>query len=148
MASSKELTKGAIIFGIDPLGENQLTKIADKVRKGKYLEANDEGVLLGEGLANYLHLGINDTLVMISQGYHGVSAAEKFPVRGIIKHVSPEFNKTIVYMSLSKCQDFFSAENRLSSLVINVADNELMRSTFRDLKKKIKLIQFQVYKLM
>ena len=79
LASSKELTKGAMIFGIDPLGENQLTKIADKVRKGKYLEANDNGVLLGDGLANYLHLGINDTLVMISQGYHGVSAAEKFP---------------------------------------------------------------------
>lgn len=138
LASSKELTKGAMIFGIDPLGENQLTKIADKVRKGKYLEANDNGVLLGDGLANYLHLGINDTLVMISQGYHGVSAAEKFPVRGIIKHVSPELNKTIVYMSLSKCQDFFSAENRLSSLVINVADNEVMRRTFRDLKKKMK----------
>ena len=138
LASSKELTKGAIIFGIDPLGENQLTKIADKVRKGKYLEANDEGVLLGDGLANYLHLGINDTLVMISQGYHGVSAAEKFPVRGIIKHVSPELNKTIVYMSLSKCQDFFSAENRLSSLVINVANNDVMKRTFRDLKKKIK----------
>lgn len=138
LASSEELTKGAMIFGIDPIGENQLTKIADKVREGKYLEADDDGVLLGDGLANYLHLGINDTLVMISQGYHGVSAAEKFPVRGIVKHVSPELNKTIVYMSLPKCQEFFSAENRLSSLVINVADNDVMRRTFRDLKNNMK----------
>lgn len=138
LASSKELTKGALIFGIDPLGENQLTKIADKVRSGKYLEAKDEGVLMGDGLAKYLQLSINDTLVIISQGYHGVSAAEKFPIRGIIKHVSPELNKTIVYMSLAKCQDFFSAEDRLSSLVINVADNDVMKRAFHDLKKKIK----------
>ncbi|MDQ1769964.1 FtsX-like permease family protein [Labilibaculum sp. A4] len=138
LASSKELTKGAMIFGIDPLGENQLTKIADKVRSGKYLEAEDEGVLMGAGLAKYLQLGVNDTLVIISQGYHGVSAAEKFPVRGIIKHVSPELNKTIVYMSLAKCQEFFSAENRLTSLVINVADNDVMKRAFHDLKKKMK----------
>ncbi|WP_461630529.1 ABC transporter permease [Labilibaculum euxinus] len=138
LASSKELTKGAMIFGIDPLGENQLTKIADKVRSGKYLEAEDEGVLMGAGLAKYLQLGVNDTLVIISQGYHGVSAAEKFPIRGIIKHVSPELNKTIVYMSLAKCQEFFSAENRLTSLVINVADNDVMKRAFHDLKKKMK----------
>ena len=138
LASSKELTKGAMIFGIDPLGENQLTKIADKVRSGKYLEAEDEGVLMGAGLAKYLQLSVNDTLVIISQGYHGVSAAEKFPVRGIIKHVSPELNKTIVYMSLAKCQEFFSAENRLTSLVINVADNDVMKRAFHDLKKKMK----------
>ncbi len=138
LASSKELTKGALIFGIDPLGENQLTKIADKVKSGKYLEAEDEGVLMGAGLAKYLQLSVNDTLVIISQGYHGVSAAEKFPIRGIIKHVSPELNKTIVYMSLAKCQEFFSAENRLTSLVINVADNDVMKRTFHDLKKKMK----------
>ncbi|WP_321319074.1 FtsX-like permease family protein [Labilibaculum sp.] len=138
LASSKELTKGAMIFGIDPLGENQLTKIADKVRSGKYLEAEDEGVLMGAGLAKYLQLGVNDTLVIISQGYHGVSAAEKFPIRGIIKHVSPELNKTIVYMSLAKCQEFFSAKNRLTSLVINVADNDVMKRAFHDLKKNIK----------
>lgn len=137
LASSKELTKGALIFGIDPLGENKLTAIADKVSEGSYLKPKDDGVILGEGLANYLQLQVNDTLVMISQGYHGVSAAAKFPIRGIIKHVSPELNKTIVYMSLSKCQDFFSAENRLTSLVINVANNDVMRRTYRDLKKEL-----------
>ncbi len=139
LASSEELTKGAIVFGIDPEAENQLTSISEKITKGNYLTKNDEGVIIGEGLANYLKLQLNDTLVMISQGFHGVSAAGKFPVRGIIKHVSPELNKTIVYMALPKCQEFFSAENRLTSLVVNIKDSDMMRRTLRNLKNDIQL---------
>jgi len=138
LASSKELTKSALIFGIDPKGENQLTNIADKISTGHYLQTDDNGVVMGAGLAKYLRLNVNDTLVIISQGYHGISAADKFPIRGIIKHVSPELNKSIVYMSLHKCQEFFSAENRLTSLVINVANNKIMKRALRHLKKKIK----------
>ncbi|HBL76643.1 MAG TPA: ABC transporter permease [Prolixibacteraceae bacterium] len=137
LASSEELTKGAIVFGIDPEPENQLTGILEKITKGNYLTKNDDGVIIGEGLASYLKLQLNDTLVMISQGFHGVSAAGKFPVRGIIKHVSPELNKTIVYMALPKCQEFFSAENRLTSLVVNIKDSDMMRRTLRNLKNDI-----------
>ncbi|MDX9882527.1 MAG: FtsX-like permease family protein [Prolixibacteraceae bacterium] len=137
LASSEELTKGAIVFGIDPVPEDQLTGISEKITKGAYLVPDDHGVIIGEGLAGYLKLQLNDTLVMISQGFHGVSAAGKFPVRGIIKHVSPELNKTIVYMALPRCQEFFSAENRLTSLVVNVKDNDVMRRTLRNLKNNI-----------
>jgi ABC-type lipoprotein release transport system permease subunit len=137
LASSEELTKGAIVFGIDPDKETQLTGISEKITKGIYLNNNDDGVIIGDGLANYLQLQLNDTLVLISQGYHGVSAAGKFPVRGIMKHVSPELNKTIIYMALSRCQEFFSAENHLTSLVVNVKNNDAMRRTLRHLKNSI-----------
>ena len=137
LASSEELTRGAAVFGIVPTVENQLTGIADKITSGKYLQDNDEGVIIGDGLAGFLKLEVNDTLVILSQGYHGVSAAGKFPVRGIIKHISPELNKSIIYMELKTCQTFLDAENKLSSLVVNVADNDAMNRTLRHLKKEI-----------
>ena len=137
LASSEELTKGAIVFGIDPEPENLLTSISEKITKGNYLAPDDDGVIIGEGLASYLKLQLNDTLVVISQGFHGVSAAGKFPVRGIIRHVSPELNKTIVYMSLPKCQEFFSAGSRLTSLVVNVKNSDVMRRALRSLKNDI-----------
>lgn len=137
LASSEELTKGALVFGIQPKPENRLTSISERIVQGNYLDSLDQGVVIGEGLANYLKLQVNDTLVMISQGYHGVSAAGKFPVRGLIRHVSPELNRTVVYMALPCCQEFFSAENRLSSLVVNVPDNKVMRRALRHLKSEI-----------
>ena len=137
LASSGELTRGAAIFGIVPGVETGLTGIADKVISGKYLQSSDDGLVIGDGLAKYLKLSLNDTLVIITQGYHGVSSAGKFPVRGIIKHVSPELNKSVIYMELKTCQSFLDAENKLTSLVVNVADNDAMNRTLKILKSEI-----------
>jgi len=138
LASSGELTRGAAIFGIVPDVENQLTGIANKIVSGKYLQPTDNGVVIGDGLAKYLKLALNDTLIIITQGYHGISAAGKFPVHGIIKHVSPELNKSIIYMELKTCQSFLGAENKLTSLVVNVADNDAMKRTLKNLKSEIR----------
>lgn len=138
LASAGELTRGSAIFGIVPEVETQLTGIADKIVSGKYLQPTDDGVVIGDGLAKYLKLNLNDTLVIITQGYHGVSAAGKFPVHGIIKHVSPELNKSVIYMELKTCQAFLGAENKLTSLVVNVADNDAMKRTLKKLKSEIR----------
>ncbi len=137
LASSDELTKVIMVTGISPAEENQLTSLADNVVEGNYLTEDDQGILIGQGLADYLKLGISDTLVMISQGYHGVSAAAKYPIRGIIKHVSPEINKIVVYMELSNCQDYYSAYDRLTSLVVNVKDLDDLPHVLKELKSSI-----------
>jgi len=137
LASAGELTRGSAVFGIVPDVETQLTGIADKIVSGNYLQASDDGVVIGDGLAKFLNLNLNDTLVVLTQGYHGVSSAGKFPVHGIIKHVSPELNKSIIYMELKTCQSFLGAENKLTSLVVNVADNDAMKRTLMKLKKEI-----------
>ena len=137
LASAGELTRGSAIFGIVPDVENQLTKLSDKIVTGRYLKTGDDGVVIGEGLAKYLKLMLNDTLVIITQGYHGVSSAGKFPILGIIKHVSPELNKSVIYMELKTCQNFLEAENKLTSLVVNVANNDVMKRTLKKLKPEI-----------
>ncbi len=138
LASSEELTKGVLVMGIEPESESRLTSLKGNVNQGSYLQANDQGLLVGEGLANYLHLGVNDTLVMISQGYHGISAAGKYPIRGIIKHASPQLNKMIVYMTLPNSQDFFSTGNRLTSLVVNITDTNLLNRSLKQLRADLK----------
>lgn len=138
LASAGELTRGAAVFGIVPDVETQLTGIAEKIVSGKYLQTDDDGVVIGDGLSKFLKLNLNDTLVILTQGYHGVSSAGKFPVHGIIKHVSPELNKSIIYMELKTCQSFLGAENKLTSLVVNVADNDVLKRTLMNLKKEIK----------
>ncbi len=42
LASSEELTKGAMIIGIDPRQESFVTDVAKWVEKGKYLEEGDK----------------------------------------------------------------------------------------------------------
>jgi ABC-type lipoprotein release transport system permease subunit len=138
LASSEEITKGAMILGIDPVQERYVTDVAKWVEKGQYLNEGDDGVLLSINLANYLKVNIGDTLVLYGQGYHGVTAADLFPVRGILQFPLPELNNQMIYMDIATCQRFFGAENRVSSLVIMVEDHTDLPGIMHSLKSKIK----------
>ncbi|NOU45899.1 MAG: ABC transporter permease [Bacteroidales bacterium] len=124
LASSEDVTKGVMILGIEPLAEDKITNISVKLYQGEYLKKGDNGVILGSRLAQFMKIGPGDTLVLIGQGYHGSGAAGKYPVRGIIKHPSPELDRTLVCMELQHCQELFSAPDLLTSMVIMVNDNE------------------------
>jgi ABC-type lipoprotein release transport system permease subunit len=137
LASSEELTKGAMIIGIDPEKENKVTDVKKWVEQGRYLEKGDKGVLIAIDLANYLKINIRDTLILYGQGYHGVTAADLFPVRGILNFPMPELNKQLVYMDLTTCQNYFGAENMVTSLVVMVNDHYELPTAMRSLNSKI-----------
>jgi len=126
LASSEEIIKGVMVIGIAPMEEDEITNLSKKIIKGNYLTQRDNGVVLGSTLARYLKLDINDTLVLLSQGYHGIGSAGKYPVKGIIKQPSPDLDRSVVYMNISNCQELFSAQDRLTSIVIMVKNNNAM----------------------
>ena len=113
LASYKDHTKGVLVNGIDPKGEADFTYLDQKLTQGQYLE--QEGIMIAEGLADYLGMGVGDTLVMISQGYHGVNAAGKYPVIGLLKFPVPEFNQSAVYLHLTEAQRFYGAPGLITS---------------------------------
>lgn len=137
LASSEKLTKGDLVIGIAPKKEDSITNLSRRMIKGHFLSQDDKGVVLGSTLAKYLKLNVNDTLVLLSQGYHGVSAAGKYPVRGIIKQPSPELDRTVVYMDITTCQELFSAPDRLTSIVIMVKNINDVPEIKRDLISKL-----------
>ena len=116
-------SKPAMVMGIEPEAENQITKISQKITSGRFLKTGDKGVVIAEGLAGYLNLDVGDTLVMISQGYHGISANGLFRVEGIMTHPNPDFNKRLVYMDINQAREFYSAYGISTSLVIMTNDH-------------------------
>lgn len=120
LTASEENSRGSLIISIDPEKERLITKIDDKIVDGEFISAEDQAVLITLGLADYLKLSVGDTLVIIGQGYHGTSAAGKYPIKGIIDFSSPQLNKSMVYLPLKEGQWLFGADERLSALVIQV----------------------------
>jgi ABC-type lipoprotein release transport system permease subunit len=144
LASFGKQTKGAMLTGTDPVKENALTNLSAKITKGRYLDASGKGIVLAEGLASFLGLTVGDTLVLIGQGFHGVSAAGKYPVNGILHYPSPQLNNQLVYMNLSTAQDFFGAENRITSLSIILKNPDEINSTITDLKRRTTGQNFEI----
>lgn len=124
LASEGYRTKGCMVMGVDPEKENSMSKLASKVTEGKYLDQDDAGVLIGDKLATYLNLKLGDTLVMIGQGYHSMSAAGLYPIRGIVHLPSPELNSSVVYLTLASAQDFYSLEDQLTSMSVLLHKNK------------------------
>lgn len=120
LLSYKNNTKGAALIGIDPEKENQVTKLGNWVNEGTYLKNGDDGILLAVNLAKNLGVQVGDTLVLISQGYHGISAAGLFPVRGILKFPAPTMNGLGAYIDIKAAQNFFSVGDKYTSLVLMV----------------------------
>ncbi len=87
------------------------------------IRPGEPGVWVGDKLSQYLQLGIGDTIVLISQGYHATTAAGKYEIKGIIKIPLPDIDNKIVYLPLDVCQGLFNADGKLTSLALSVNDN-------------------------
>lgn len=87
------------------------------------IQLGEPGAWVGYRLSQYLQLGIGDTIVLISQGYHATTAAGKYEIKGIVRLPLPDIDNKIVYLPLDVCQELFNAENNLTSLALAVNEN-------------------------
>lgn len=137
LASKENTSKGCLLVGTDPEKENNLTGLKNKLIRGTYFNKNEEEVLIAEGLAKRLDVTINDTIVLFGQGFHGVMAAGKYRIKGIIHLASPGMNDTFVYLPLNATQYFLSAENRLTSISLGIDDTKNTDLIANELKSAI-----------
>ena len=119
LSSYGDLSKFVFVTGIEPKKEQLLTDWNKRLIDGQLLQTNSNSVNVGKGIAKYYNLKIGDTLIFIGQGYHGMQAVGAYPVSGILDMKNPNLNNTSVFMSLPKAQDFLSANNLMTHLVIN-----------------------------
>ncbi|MBU3713661.1 MAG: ABC transporter permease [Ferruginibacter sp.] len=110
LISSGEITKGAIVLGVDSIEKFQFTRVCDKLIRGIFMDSG-QGLLLSEGLSNKMKKNVNDTVVLIGQGYRGSIAADRFIVSGIIRLPSPKLNSGLLVMPLTEAQHFFLADS-------------------------------------
>jgi putative ABC transport system permease protein len=137
LASKGNTTKGCMLVGTDAAKENNLTQLKNKIIKGSYFENDEESVLLAEGLAKRLDVTVNDTIVLFGQGFHGVMAAGKYKIKGILHLASPAMNDAFVYLPLAATQYFLSAENRLTSISLGIDDPNNTNAIAEKLKSQI-----------
>jgi ABC-type lipoprotein release transport system permease subunit len=120
LAGYGSATEGASVIGISPEDEDGLTNLSAKVRSGRYLSDEDDAVLVAQGLARLLKAGVGDTIVLYGQGYHGIIAAGKYPIMGLIEYPTPEFNTTMIYMPLAAAQYFYAAPEMVDNVAIMI----------------------------
>ncbi len=129
LISSKENNEIAILQGVDPEAELQVSAMHKAILKGgRYLKPGDtKQIIIGEKLARNLDVKVGDTVSILSQGLDGSFAGMKdLPIVGIFKSSNPEYDQTLVLMSLAQAIDKFSMGKYVSSIAIRLHDGTRM----------------------
>jgi len=124
LSSNEDLSKFVFITGIEPEKEKLLTNWDKRLVEGALLTKESKGINIGKGIASFFNLETGDTLVFIGQGYHGMQAVGAYPVIGILDMKNPKLNNISVFMTLLMAQEFLSAENMITHLVIDKEEYE------------------------
>ncbi|MEE3035192.1 MAG: FtsX-like permease family protein [Bacteroidota bacterium] len=145
LASLSDLSKFVFVTGIEPSKESSLTNWEKRLIDGQLLTEESKSLNIGKGVAKYFDLKIGDTLVLIGQGYHGMQAVGAYPISGILDLKNPTLNKISVFMTLSNAQDFLSAQNMITHLILNKQKNKDEDAIALNVKN---LIDDEVYEVM
>jgi len=144
MAASGSVSKGIAIIGVSPAKEALKSNLPSRIVKGEYLSENDDGILIGEGLAKYLKVSTGDTLAFIGQGYHGSSAAGLFPIRGILKLMTAEMDNGLTYMTLPSAQAFIDMPDGYSGILISIKNNNRLNEVMEVISYQLSFVSGQL----
>lgn len=143
LLSMGELSKVISINGVELEKELQIMDMRSKVIEGE-LFSNPNDIVVGKTIANFFKATVNDTLVFMSQGYHGLMAADKLVISGIVDLKNPMLNRMMVLQSIEGAQNLFSAKGIATSLVLDVDQYTNLNSLQRRLSKKLDSEQFEI----
>ena len=137
LVSSAGRTYGAMVIGIDPEREKDVSTLADLIRKGNFLPSEpvsvdvpgelsgesleeSSGALVGALLARNLNVGVGDELTLLGQGRDGSVAATIGRVCGIYESGIDEFDRNTLQIPIQIFQSVYSMDDAVHEIVINV----------------------------
>jgi ABC-type lipoprotein release transport system permease subunit len=99
LAAAGSASAGVQLRGIDLSTESDVTQIHNHVMEGNWLDKKDpNGVVIGRKLARTLGVTIGDEMVFVGQATDGSMANDLYTVKGILKSIGEEVDRTGVYM--------------------------------------------------
>ncbi len=117
LLSSTRASAGVRVLAIDPPRESGITSLAGSITEGAYLDGDARRILVGEALAERLHVGVGGKLVLSASDANGDLAAEAFRVAGLFRTASLELDRTTVYLRLPEAQELLALGDAVSELV-------------------------------
>jgi ABC-type lipoprotein release transport system permease subunit len=134
LSSTGMSSRGTFILSYDQ-SEAAPEKIVNNITAGNLPETGKQEIVLGEELASYLEAEIGDTVVFLGQGFQGATAAGLYLLSGTIDMHIPELNKMVAYMPMSDLQEYISAPNLITSLMVEVKNPDDVDKTKKEIQK-------------
>jgi ABC-type lipoprotein release transport system permease subunit len=138
LISFQDNSLGAIIFGVDPSLEKNVSDFQNKIKEGNFFQSDSTNeVVVGQKLLKNLNAKIGDNIIILSQGYDGSMGNMIFKISGAIKTGSPEFDAMAVFIGLSTAQELLGMYNRVNVIALSLTDLDKIEKTKTQLIQKL-----------
>jgi putative ABC transport system permease protein len=111
LVSSAHSNEAVELHGVDWADEARLAEYVRDVRKGALPKQDDvKGILIGDTLAQRLHVDLGGKVRVMVQQADGEMGAQLFRVRGLYHSISSELSKHRVLVSRAAAEELFGAK--------------------------------------
>ena len=133
-------TKGAVIWGVDPLQQSKVCETATSILLP--VPEKKPGIMLGKELASNLFAGVGDEVTIVTPIFKTtplgmIPKFAKYEVVGIFKSGMYEYDATFAYVYLHDAQQLFEMPEKISGIDIRVKDVYNVKKIDRELKSMI-----------
>jgi ABC-type lipoprotein release transport system permease subunit len=134
---SPRSSAGIQLIAIEPGREAEITVVAESVTDGVYLDGEARRVLVGEALAERLHVKVGSKVVVSATDAKGDLAGEAFRVAGLYRTASLEMDRTTVFVRLAEAQKLLALGDAVSELVVRARDRKQAGALAAELEGKL-----------
>ncbi|MBL7128917.1 MAG: ABC transporter permease [Ignavibacteria bacterium] len=122
LLSSASSSSGVFINGINPSGEEKVTKIKNSIVEGSYLTGNKREIVIGKDLADKLNSKLGDKVVILTNTPDGTISSDVFRIVGTYETFSSAFDKAFIYIPLENAQQMLNIGDNIHELAIITKD--------------------------
>lgn len=145
LGAGRQQSRPVMVMGIDVEAEKLLSEPQNNIVSGSYFESNSEhAVLVGKEVLTRLNLQVGDSLVLLGQGYRGITARGLYPIKGTFSLTNPAMNKQLVMLPLQTAQQFLAAEGRLTTAALVVENNDQIQPAIQELRQQLPADEYEV----
>jgi ABC-type lipoprotein release transport system permease subunit len=134
------------VIGIDTEKDKSVYKLPDAVMSGRFLEAGENGILMGRVGAEKMEVGLGDTLTILTRTKNDTYQAISVDVVGILNSPNPNINRSVAYIPLGIADVDLDMEGSVTEIGLRAKSDDV-DALFGAVEGKLKdnnLTQLQV----
>ncbi|NIO48041.1 MAG: FtsX-like permease family protein [Candidatus Aminicenantes bacterium] len=122
--SSEDENEPALGVGINPEKEKNLFDLRQYLIQGSYFQDSSAEMLIGDGLAKKLEVGLGDELLAVTTDINYSTYALSFTVAGIFKTGFTFMDKNLIYIPIEKAQEMLDCDGAAHEILLLLEDAE------------------------
>jgi len=106
-------------IAIDPSRDDDVFRLRETLREGRYLKEDENGVLIGEWMAADLGARVGYPLTLRVRTRYGAYETIDLEIVGLINSPNPQMNKSTVFLPLSTADYYLDMEGAVTELALS-----------------------------